>query len=104
MSDRRLITDRLLKSLPPAPKGTRTEIWDSRVSGFGLRVSDRRDPDPQRRGKAAKVTFILFARFQVGAAPTRRVIGTYPAISLDEARQTAGEWRSIVAKGIDPAV
>jgi hypothetical protein len=68
MSDRRLITDRLLKSLRPAPKSTRSEIWDSREPGFGLRISDREDRDPQRRGKAGKITFQLYARFQREAA------------------------------------
>ena len=104
MSDRRLITDRLLKSLRPAPKSTRSEIWDSREPDFGLRISDREDRDPQRRGKAGKITFQLYARFQRDATPSRRSIGVYGAISLEEARRTAGEWKSLIAKGIDPAV
>jgi integrase len=103
MADRRLLTDRLLKSLGPAPKGTRIELFDSRLSGFGLRISDVEDT--ARRGKAGRISFILFARFQRGAAPTRRAIGTYgPMMTLEEARRIAGEWRSQIAKGIDPAV
>ena len=101
MADRRLLTVRYLNSLPPAPKGKRVEVFDSHLSGFGLRISDT--ADPARPGKAGRVTFILFARFQPGAAPTRRTIGVYGAITLEQARQTAGEWRSMVAKGIDPA-
>ena len=62
------------------------------------------DVDPARRGKAGKISFILFTRFSPGAAPTRRVIGTYGAVSLEDARRTAGEWRSLIARGIDPAV
>ena len=58
MPERRLITDRLLQSLPPANEGTRVVIWDTREPGFGLRVSDRKDPNPQRRGKAGKITFL----------------------------------------------
>ena len=104
MSDRRLITDRLLKSLPPAPRGQRVEVWDSRLPGFGIRITDAVDADPARRSKAGRISFVLFTRFAAGAAPTRRVIGTYGAISLEEARHTAGEWRSLIAKGIDPAV
>jgi hypothetical protein len=105
MSDRRrLITDRLLKSMPPAPKGRRRGIWDSREVGLGLRIGNRADPDPQRRGKAGRIVFQLFARFQKGSAPTRRVIGVYPALSLGEARATAGEWKSLIANGLDPAV
>jgi integrase len=104
MADRRLITDRYLKSLPPARRGQRDEVWDSRVPGFGIRVTDAKDADPARRGKAAKIYFMLRARFSTGADPTRRTIGTYGAITLEDARRTAGEWRSLIAKGIDPAV
>ena len=61
---------------------------------------------PTRRGAARpeSITFVLYARFAPGAAPTRRTIGTYGAITLEEARRTAGEWRCLIAKGIDPAV
>ena len=104
MADRRLITDRYLRALAPAPKGQRVEVFDARLSGFGIRISDAADADPARRGKAGKIAFVLFARFARGAAPTRRVIGTYGAITLEEARRTAGEWRSLIARGIDPAV
>jgi len=104
LADRRLFTDRFLKSLRPAPKGTRVEIWDSRLAGFGVRVSDREDTDPARRGKAGKINFLLYARFTPDTRPTRRPIGVYGEISLDEARDVAGEWRSMIAKGIDPAV
>ena len=82
MADRRLITDRFLKSLPPAPRGQRVEVFDARLPGFGIRVSDTKDADPARRGKAGTISFILYARFSSGAAPTRRVIGTYGAITL----------------------
>ncbi len=104
MADHRLITDRFLKALPPAPRGQRVEVFDSRVPGFGIRISDTKDADPARRGKAGKISFVLYARFSSGAAPTRRVIGTYGAITLEKARRTAGEWRSQIDRGIDPAV
>src|SRR5262245_26274112 len=98
-----MLTDRFLRSLAPAPKGKRVWHWNSRVSGFGVAVADLEDPDPARRGKAGKITFVLYARFQADASPTRRPIGTYGAISLEEARDIAGQWRSLVDKGIDPA-
>jgi Arm DNA-binding domain/Phage integrase family len=100
------LTDRFLRALKPAPRGQRVEIWDSRLSGFGIRVSDTKDAHPSRRGKAGKIFFILYARFSPGAAPTRRTIGIYGpgAMSLEQARAIAGEWRSQVARGIDPAV
>ena len=57
-------------------------------------------------GKAGRITFILFTRFAPGAAPARRTIGVYgaDAMKLEDARRIAGEWRSQVARGIDPAV
>ena len=103
MADRRLLTDRFLRALPPAPKGQRVEVWDSRLKGFGVRVTDAVDADPSRRGKAGRISFILYARFG-GAAPARRTIGIYGSTTLEAARRTAGEWRSQIAKGIDPAV
>jgi integrase len=104
MADKGLLTDRFLRSLPPAPRGHRVEVFDVRLPGFGIRISDTKDADPARRGKAGKVTFILYARFAPGAAPARRTIGINGAITLEVARGIAGEWRSQVARGIDPAV
>jgi integrase len=104
MADRKLITDRALKAMAPAPKkGQRVEVWDTKVPGFGVRVSDIEDRDPQRRGKAGRISFMLYTRFAAGAAPTRRVIGIYGAMTLERAREIAGEWRSMIDKGIDPA-
>jgi integrase len=106
MTVRRLLTDRYLRALRPAPPGKRVEVYDARLPGFGVRVSDNEDGDPSRRGKAGRVAFILYCRFTPGAAATRRVIGAYgpDAMSLEEARRIAGEWRSLVARGVDPAV
>jgi integrase len=103
---RRLLTDRFLRSLPPAPRGQRDEVFDARLPGFGIRISDAKDADPARRGKAGKITFILFTRFASGRHPERRTIGVYgaDAMRLENARRIAGEWRSQVARGIDPAV
>jgi integrase len=103
MADKRQLTDRFLKSLPPAKHGTRNDIWDSVVPTFGACVYDSKDADPSRRGKAGRICFVMFTRFKRGAAPARRIIGTYGAITLEEARRTAGEWRSLIAKDIDPA-
>jgi hypothetical protein len=105
-SQRRLLTDRYLRSLPPARRGHRDEVFDARLPGFGIRISDTKDADPARRGKAGKITFILYARFASGRHPERRTIGVFgeDAMRLEDARRIAGEWRSQVARGIDPAV
>jgi Arm DNA-binding domain/Phage integrase family len=106
MADKKFITDKFLRALPPAPSGQRVEVWDTRVPGFGIRIGDTKDAHPSRRAKAGRITFVLYARFSPGAAPTRRTIGIYgpDAMSLEQARAIAGEWRSQVARGIDPAV
>ncbi|MGY4434858.1 integrase [Bradyrhizobium sp. F1.13.1] len=104
--NRRLLTDRFLRSLPPARRGHRGEVFDARLPGFGIRISDTVDADPTRRGKAGRISFILYGRFAPGAAPARRTIGVYgeDAMRLEDARRIAGEWRSQIARGIDPAV
>ena len=105
MADKRQINDRYLRSLRPAPAGTRIEVWDTTaVPGFGIRVHDIEDANPARRGKAGRIAFVLYARFTRGSASTRRTIGTYGAMTLEEARRIAGEWRSLIDKGMDPAV
>jgi integrase len=81
---RRRLTDKGLHSLPVG-----THI-DTEVSGFGVRVSPR-----------GKRTFILINRYG-GSNPTRRSLGTYPDITLSEARDKAREWRKLIADGVDP--
>jgi len=82
------LTDRYLKSLKP--KADRYDIMDSVVPGLGVRVSDNRK------------TFILIARFPGSNNPTRRTLGEYDVMSLEEARDRAREWRKLVKKQIDP--
>jgi integrase len=101
MAHNRYLTDRTLKSLAPAAPGTRYEIGDTRLPCFRVRVSDT--VDPSRPGKAAKITFVYYGRFPGIAHPTRRPIGLYGAMTLERARDVAGEWRSLIDKGIDPA-
>ena len=67
-------------------------------------MHDIEDANPARRGKAGRIAFVLYARFTRGSASTRRTIGTYGAMTLEEARRIAGEWRSLIDKGMDPAV
>ncbi len=100
----RFLTDRFLRSLPPAKRRQRVEVWDTIVPGFGIRVYDAKDDDPARRGKAGKISFILYARFSPGAAPARRIIGVYPAISWRTRGASPGSGAAMIARGIDPRV
>ena len=96
VADKERITDRYLKSLRPAPAGKRVEIWDKTSRGFGIRVSDTVDADPARRGRAGRITFVMYARFAPGTSSVRRTIGTYGSIcwSMPGAPQANGAARS----------
>jgi hypothetical protein len=76
----------------PLGKGERYEVLDSVVPGLGVRVTDR-------GGR----TWMLKTRFPGSHHPTRRALGEYPSMSLEEAREKAGEWRKLIKRGIDPA-
>ena len=104
MADKRLLTDRYLRALPPAPQGPARRGVGRRV--FPASASGSPTPrTPTRRGAARPGgSLSCCTPGSSGAAPTRRTIGTYGAITLEEARHTAGEWRCLIAKGIDPAV
>ncbi len=39
---KKYLADRALKALPPAKAGQRYEVWDTKLPGFGVRVSDAR--------------------------------------------------------------
>jgi integrase len=90
---RKVLTDRLLKSLKPAPAGTRVDYWDAIVPGLGARVTDR-----------GHVSFVLAARFPGVKNPTRRAIGEYGAVTLEQAREQARAWLQLIKQGRDPAV
>jgi integrase len=47
---------------------------------------------------------MLYARFSPGTPSARRTIGNYGSMSLEEARRIAGEWKSAIDKGTDPAI
>jgi integrase len=50
-------------------------------------------------------SFVLIARYPSHPQnPTRRAIGNYGAISLEQARQGAREWLELIGKGRDPKV
>ena len=82
------ITDRLLKSLKP--EADRYDVMDAAVPGFGVRVSGGRK------------TFVLLTRYPHSNNPTRRALGEYGVMSLEEARDKAREWRKLIKKNVDP--
>jgi Arm DNA-binding domain/Phage integrase family len=91
MTQKRL-TDRGLKALKPAVKGTHYDVWDIGFAGFGVRVSD-----------TGRRTFVLAARYPGKSNPTRRALGTYGKLSLHDAKEKARDWLKLLEKGVDPA-
>ena len=93
MSNRSL-TDRFIQSCKPAPAGKRIDYADSVVPGLVLRVTDR-----------GHKSFALRCRYPSHPDnPTRRALGDYGALSLDDARQKARRWLELIGKGIDPKI
>lgn len=89
-----LLTDNKLKGLKKAPKGTRYQIMDQRVPGFGVRVTD-----------TGAASFILRTRFPAGGkSASRRELGRVGVMSLADAREKANAWLRLIEKEIDPAV
>src|SRR5262249_48055839 len=91
---KRTLNDRIIKSIKPAKSGKRVEVWDSLVPGLGLRVTDT----------GAK-SFVLVARYAGKSSnPARRTLGSYGALTLEQARNKAREWLALIQRGIDPAI
>lgn len=86
---RRALDDRSLKALKP-----RAGVYDEPdaiVPGLAVRVSPK-----------GRKTFVLVARYGGAKNPTRRSLGTYGAMSLDQARTKARLWLEAIHKGQDP--
>lgn len=88
----KLLTDRTLKSLKAAARGTRYEVRDAVVPGLAMRVTD-----------TGRKTFVFVARFPGSTNPTRRALGTYGALKLEDAREKARGWVELIQRGEDPA-
>ncbi len=86
-----ILSDKRIKSLKAAEPGKRFDVMDAIVPGLGVRVTDK-----------GQRSFVLVARFPGSENPTRRTIAEYGVITLETARNTAREWHSLIAKGIDP--
>jgi integrase len=90
------LTDRTLRSL----KRNRAledalgfyDTWDVKTPGLGVRISPK-----------GRKTFVLMARYPGSTNPTRRSLGVYGALSLEQARKKAEKWLEWIGQGIDPA-
>lgn len=89
---RKNLTPTLISGLKPAAKGQRYQVMDAQIPGFGVRVTDN-----------GHKTFILRTRYPGNSTAGRREIGLCTDITLTAAREKARGWRTLVARGIDPA-
>jgi integrase len=91
------LTDRRLKSLKRdrklEDKLGHFDTWDSIVPGLGVRTS-----------ATGRRTFVLMARYPGSRHPTRRALGVYGELSLEQARTKARHWLELIRKGSDPAI
>jgi integrase len=87
----RQLTDLKIRSLRAAEKPF--DVKDTQVPGLHVRVM----PTGHR-------SFILLGRFPGKPHPTRRALGGYGELTLEEARDKAREWRRLIGRGVDPQV
>jgi integrase len=87
----RQLTDLKIRSLKAAEKPF--DVKDTQVPGLHVRVM----PTGNR-------SFVLLGRFPGKPHPTRRALGGYGELTLEEARDKAKEWRRLISRGIDPQV
>ena len=84
------LTARTVETFKPPATG-RVELWDSSLPGFGIRITDK-----------GSRSWVLMYRMTGGGPKRRMTLGTYPMLSLAEARQGAGEALQMVERGVDP--
>ena len=91
-TEQRKLTDRYLQSLKGAKGGVPYDVRDTEVRGLRVRVMG-----------TGERTFVFWLAMAKVRTRTRRALGTYPVISLAEARDKALAWKKLINKGVDPA-
>lgn len=84
-------TVRSLEAIKP-PSDGRVDYWDEDVSGLGLRVSS-----------SGRKSWVLMYRVRGDKRLRRATLGTYPTLSLADAREDAATDLRAASKGNDPA-
>ena len=85
------LTDRGLKALKAAPAGKRYFVWDAIQPHLGVRVTDR-----------GHKSFLVVRRRPGDPQPIYHVIGSYPSVSLGDARQATPDVLGAIEKGVHP--
>jgi len=86
---KKTLTHALVEGLK-APAAGQIDIWDTKIAGFGVRVS-----------QGGSKTWLV--RYRQGGRRARYVLGRFPQMSLADARQAARLYLGDVAGGKDPA-
>ncbi len=82
-------TIKTLEALPP-PEGKRTYVHDTRESGLLIQITP-----------AGRKTFQLFKWYKT--KPVRITLGTFPDMTIEQARKEAQKYKADMANGINPA-
>lgn len=85
---KQMLTEILLQKLQPS-EGRQIEVWDAKIPGFGVRVS-----------QSGTKSFVLVYRHEGRAR--RLTLGRYPPLGLANARKLAHNALSRLAGGLDP--
>jgi integrase len=89
------LSERLVKAIGPPETGAVT-IWDSEITGFGIRVF----APTGRRPKGARS---FFMNYRIDGRERRFTIGSFLEWSVEAARNEARELRRRIDRGEDPA-
>jgi integrase len=88
------MTDAAVQKLKPPADAPRCEYWDTATKGLGLRVSQT----------GARSWVMIVRSLKAGEWTQQRVtLGSYPAVSLADARKAAIDARTRAEQGQDPA-
>lgn len=82
-------TKTALADLPPAPDGKRRFVYDTATPGLAVQIT----------GTGAK-TFYLYRK--VNGKPERVRLGSFPAVTVEQARRIAAETLGTIARGDSP--
>jgi integrase len=90
------LTDMAVKKLKPPPKA-QIDYWDLLISGFGIRVSNK--------GRKSWILMTRAYNAEKGKKTLARfTLGTYPAMSLGDARKAAGAKLDQVAQDAEAGI
>ena len=90
MTEKISFTKRIIQALPPAAEGKRKTYCDAKTPGLALRVTS-----------TGTKTFIVRRR-QPGGEAERITLGTFPALTIEQARKMAQEINTAIIKGENP--